>query len=101
MYCGINCNNSLKIAVTSGFGSLATYGPVETGYTSHRYFGLAYAARTSKNQPSSNLPFQCAICDNIFCSVKSENLALIYKKCRGEGVKSEKSRKKTYFQCEV
>jgi hypothetical protein len=24
-----------------------------------------------------------------------------YKKCRGEGVKSEKSRKKTYFQCEV
>jgi hypothetical protein len=33
--------------------------------------------------------------------VKIENLALIYKKCRGEGVKSEKSRKKTYFQCEV
>jgi hypothetical protein len=30
MYCGINCNNPLKIAVTSGFGSLATYGPVET-----------------------------------------------------------------------
>jgi hypothetical protein len=33
--------------------------------------------------------------------VKIEKLALIYKKCRGEGVKSEKSRKKTYFQCEV
>jgi hypothetical protein len=33
--------------------------------------------------------------------VKIENLALIYKKCRGEGVKNEKSRKKTFFQCEV
>jgi hypothetical protein len=32
---------------------------------------------------------------------KIENLALIYKKCRGGGVKSEKSRKKTYFQCVV
>jgi hypothetical protein len=35
------------------------------------------------------------------CIIKIENLALIYKKCRGEGVKSEKSRKKKYFQCEV
>jgi hypothetical protein len=66
MYCGINCNNPLKIAVTSGFGSLATYGPVETACTSYRYFSLACAARKSKNQPSSNRPFQCAICDNIF-----------------------------------
>jgi hypothetical protein len=74
MYCGINCNNPLKIAVTFGFGSLATsYGPVETGCTSYRYFSLACAARTSKNQPSSNRPFQCAICYNIFCSYFMEN----------------------------
>jgi hypothetical protein len=73
MYCGINCNNPLKIAVTSDFGSLATYGPVETGCTSYRYFSLACAARKSKNQPSSNRQFQCAICDNIFCSYFMEN----------------------------
>ena len=66
MYCGINCNNPLKIAVTSGFGSLATYGPVKTGCTSYRYFSLVCAARTSKKQPSSNRPFRCAICDIIF-----------------------------------
>jgi hypothetical protein len=39
--------------------------------------------------------------DKLKGGVKIENLALIYKKCRGEGVKSEKSSKKTYFQCEV
>jgi hypothetical protein len=40
---------------------------------SYRYFSLACAARTSKNQRSSNRPFQCAICDNIFCSYFMEN----------------------------
>jgi predicted nucleic acid binding AN1-type Zn finger protein len=74
MYCGINCNNHLKIAVTTGFDSLATYCPVETGCTSYRVrVSLACAARKSKNQPSSKRPFQCAICNNIFCSYFMEN----------------------------
>jgi hypothetical protein len=35
--------------------------------------GGSKTSLTSKNQPSSNRPFQCAICDNIFCSYFMEN----------------------------
>ena len=73
MYCGITFNSPLTIIGTSGTGVNTTFGPGQTGCKYFRKFNLKCAAKTSSNQPSSNRPFECPICYNVYCYYFLEN----------------------------
>lgn len=66
-FCGVACNSTTSLKISSGFGKNATY----STYSDCAYyykFNYASAENPSRSQPCSNRPMHCLQCNNVYWS---------------------------------
>ena len=62
-FCGTYCNSSLGLQLTSGSKSNGTY-KAQSNCTYRKGFSMACCLKLSANNPCSNRPVECDLCEN-------------------------------------
>ena len=61
-FCGTYCNSSLGLQLTSGSKSNGTY-KTQSNCTYRKGFSMACCLKLSANNPCSNQPVECELCE--------------------------------------